>query len=67
MNDLKIGGKALYNNETYDVAGFEGKDLVVLRRTGSSFCVTVPLKEVSKILEEGKDTNTDRVAKKLNG
>lgn len=66
MNDIRIGSRVVYQNNTYIVVGIEAGNLVV-KRTGTNVCITIPSGEVTKVLEEGKDTQIDRNIKKING
>lgn len=66
MSDFPNGCRVTYNNENYIVVATEGEGLLV-KRMGSNASITIPKAKARRVLEEGKDTQIDRLAHKLNG
>ncbi len=66
MSDFPNGCRVIYNNENYIVVAVEGEGLLV-KRMGANTMITIPKSKAKRVLEEGKDTEIDRVKNKLNG
>ena len=64
--DFPNGCRVTYNNESYIVVAVEGEGLLV-KRMGSQAMITIPKASAKRVLEEGKDTEIDRVKNRLNG
>ena len=64
--DFPNGCRVMYNNESYIVVAVEGEGLLV-KRMGSQAMITIPKASAKRVLEEGKDTEVDRVKNRLNG
>lgn len=64
--DFPSGCRVMYNNESYIVVAVEGEGLLV-KRMGSQAMITIPKASAKRVLEEGKDTEIDRVKNRLNG
>lgn len=65
-NEFPKGCRVVYNNDNYIVVAVEGDGLLV-KRIGSDAMITIPKANARRVLEEGKDTQINRIAKKLNG
>lgn len=65
-NEFPTGCRVTYNGDSYIVVAVEGDGLLV-KRMGSNASITIPKAKARRVLEEGKDTQIDRLAHKLNG
>lgn len=65
-NEFSTGCRVVYNNENYIVVAVEGEGLLV-KRMGSDAMITIPKANARKVLEEGKDTEINRLKNRLNG
>ena len=65
-NEFPVGCRVIYNEVSYTVIAVEGEGLLV-KRIGSNAMTTIPKAKARRVLEEGKDTEIDRVKNKLNG
>ena len=65
-NEFPTGCRVTYNGDSYIVVAVEGDGLLV-KRMGCDAMITIPKAKTRKILEEGKDTEINRIKNKLNG
>ena len=66
MSEFPNGCRVTYNNDNYIVVATEGEGLLV-KRMGSDAMITIPKANARRVLEEGKDTEINRVKNKING
>ena len=65
-NEFPTGCRVTYNGDSYIVVAVEGDGLLV-KRMGCDAMITIPKANAKKILEEGKDTEINRIAHRING
>ena len=65
-NEFPTGCRVVYNNDNYIVVAVEGDGLLV-KRMGCDAMITIPKANARKVLEEGKDTEINRLKNRLNG